>query len=115
MLATSLFEAFPGIPSPGPNAWARVWREQADALLASGVVVPVAGPIKRVQERIDNLLTVAERFDHPGGSKHLARRARDKAAGMETALRLLEPACDWCDVRGGHLNGCRLGLGPDES
>lgn len=46
-------------------------------------------PILRVQDRIDNLHTVADRFDHPGGSRALARRARDKAAGMETALRLL--------------------------
>lgn len=45
--------------------------------------------IERVQTRIDNLLTTADRFDHPGGSRALARRARDKAAGMETALRLL--------------------------
>lgn len=45
--------------------------------------------VQRVQERIDNLLSVADRFDHPGGSRRLAQRARDKAAGMETALRLL--------------------------
>ncbi|MBA2952148.1 hypothetical protein GON03_19210 [Nocardioides sp. MAH-18] len=47
------------------------------------------GGIERVQERIDNLLSVADRFDHPGGSRRLAQRARDKAAGMEAALRLL--------------------------
>ena len=45
--------------------------------------------IARVEARIDNLLTTADRFDRPGGSRTLARRARDKAAGMETALRLL--------------------------
>lgn len=43
-----------------------------------------------VRQRIDNLLTVADRFDHPGGSRRLAQRARDKASGMETALRLLQ-------------------------
>jgi hypothetical protein len=51
--------------------------------------------VERVQARIDNLLTTADRFDHPGGSRALARRARDKAAGMETALRLLStPGAD---------------------
>lgn len=46
---------------------------------------------EQVQDRIDNLLTVADRFDHQGGSRALARRARDKAAGMETALRIMAP------------------------
>lgn len=48
-----------------------------------------AEKVALVQERIDNLLSVADRFDHPGGSRRLAQRARDKADGMETALRLL--------------------------
>lgn len=45
--------------------------------------------VERVEARIDNLRNVADRFDHPGGSRRLAQRARDKADGMETALRLL--------------------------
>ena len=51
-----------------------------------------AAAVERVRERIDNLLSMADRFDHPGGSRRLAQRARDKAAGMETALRLLAGA-----------------------
>lgn len=45
--------------------------------------------VARVEGRIDNLRNVADRFDHSGGSRRLAQRARDKADGMETALRLL--------------------------
>lgn len=45
---------------------------------------------EKVQARIDELHNVADRFDHSGGSRRLAQRARDKAAGMETALRLLD-------------------------
>lgn len=66
-----------------------VWKARSEELAdESAHVVRV---VESIQERIDNLLTVSDRFDHPGGSKHLARRARDKAAGLETALRLLIP------------------------
>lgn len=46
--------------------------------------------VEKVQARIDDLRNVADRFDHSGGSRRLAQRARDKANGMETALRLLD-------------------------
>lgn len=65
------------------------------------------GPSERVQARIDNLHTIADRFDHPGGSRALARRARDKADGMQTALWILRGpplAQVWAE---GHRNcGC---------
>lgn len=57
-----------------------------------GVTVP--GVVERVQGRVDNLLATADRFDHPGGSRRLARRMRDKASGMETVLRMLGHRAD---------------------
>lgn len=67
-------------------------------------------PTALVRARIENLHLVADRFEHPGGSRVLARRARDKAAGMETALRILAsslPAeltiCPEC-AQGKHVN-----------
>jgi len=42
-----------------------------------------------LDERIERLEEVAERWDVPGGSRALARRARDKADGIRVARRLL--------------------------
>lgn len=44
-------------------------------------------PVERVQERIATLDAVAERWAPV--SPRLAQRARDKAEGMVTALRIL--------------------------
>ena len=41
-----------------------------------------------VRERIASLDAVAERWGAPGGSPRLVRRARDKAEGLATALRI---------------------------
>ncbi len=47
--------------------------------------------VETVRGRIDNLHNIADQYDHQGGSRRLAQRARDKAEGMATALRLLAP------------------------
>lgn len=70
---------------PPPGAW-------NDAQVADEMTrVEAEGDrnVRLVEERIDNLRNVADRFDHQGGSRRLAQRARDKADGMETALRLV--------------------------
>jgi hypothetical protein len=66
----------------------------------------------QIEERIERLGDVAERWDVPGGSKRLAQRARDKAEGLRVARRLLaaaDAACpDWagaCQCTPAHDNG----------
>lgn len=45
--------------------------------------------IAQLDEKIERLEDVAARWDVPGGSKRLARRALDKADGLRVARRLL--------------------------
>lgn len=53
-----------------------------------------------IEERIERLEEVAERWDVPGGSRRLARRARDKADGLRVARRILADArCACCRGR----------------
>ena len=44
-LAKALFEAFPGIPAPGPGAWTKVWQQQAENLIGAGWRVLPPDPI----------------------------------------------------------------------
>lgn len=48
-----------------------------------------AQAVAQIEERIERLEEVADRWNRPGGSRALARRAEDKAEGLRTALRIL--------------------------
>lgn len=71
-IAKALFEAFPGIPAPGPGAWSQVWRQQATALLTSPALATL-----RAHERANALRDAADElhrlwvkdgrhYGHPG-------------------------------------------------
>lgn len=45
--------------------------------------------VARIDEHIERLDEVADRWDRPGGSPALARRARDKADGLRVARRIV--------------------------
>lgn len=49
---------------------------------------PSETALRQIEERIERLEDVAERWDWPGGSRRLAQRARDKAEGLRVARRL---------------------------
>lgn len=51
--------------------------------------VELAAKALAIEDRIERLEDVAERWDVPGGSRALARRARDKAEGLRVAQRIL--------------------------